>query len=377
MPAANYTRAQEGFDLYTAGVISSTNYPWYVSSAPLAGVITAGGGVFGGNSMNFSGGPGTSASGFERAIPSVARLYNDGAGSLAASRSLWGFGFWFNATRMVNGSNMLLGLGTSAVAGNAYQFFGYQQVSGAPSLVFPSNITSPLSSPYLYPIVADAWYWVDIMFAINAFNANTWRATYLVDSNVVQSDVALTWGSNNFASGNLANRLKFYVASNIDYKIDDLVIRTANGSDADWVGSTPPVLADINALPARRIYSFPATANGSVNQWASSDGTTPNYQAATDPTGAKYVVADSAGLQDLYKWNAPGGTTPTGITAISYRGASTKSALIQPIKKVGSTISNMKVDSGPNRFFAVSENDGTNPWTQASIEAAEFGQQST
>jgi hypothetical protein len=199
----------------------------------------------------------------------------------------------------------------------------------------------------------------------------------MVNSTVVQSNVALTWGANNFSAGQFANRLKFYVSTNVDWKIDDLCLRTVSGADSNYDGTVPPAVDDINALTPRRIYVFDPVANGDTTQWTASDGTTPNYQAATDPTGAKYVVANAAGLTDLYKFQAPAGATPTGITAVSYRGSSTKSGLIQPVKKVGSTTSNVKTNSGPNRFIGFSETDGTSAWTEASIEAAAFGQTST
>lgn len=380
MPAQNYTRGQEGFDIYSPGVISTTNYPWIVSDSTKAGVIAANAGAFtGGNALRFSGGTATASTGFDRDIErSTAQVFNAGAGTPVANRSLWGIGFWFNATRMVNANSPLLALGTSANSAQAYQIFGYQQVGGAAALTFPSNITNLTSSPFTYPIVSNAWYWVDILFAINAVNANTWSASYIVDGNVIQNGVALTWGTQVIGQNNLMNRLKFYVSSNVDWLMDDLVLRTVSGADAEYQGSTPPVVADINALPARRIYTYDAVSNGDTDQWSTSDaGATANYLAATDPTGAKYVVANAAGLVDLYKFQKPAGSSPTGITSLCYRGSSTKAGLIQPVKKVGSTTSNLTVASGPNRFLGISENDGTNPWTDTSITAAQFGQQST
>jgi hypothetical protein len=106
-----------------------------------------------------------------------------------------------------------------------------------------------------------------------------------------------------------------------------------------------------------------------------SDSGEPNYQAATDPTGTKYVAADATNLTDLYKWQLP---PVDDIKAVVMRGASTRYQNVQASYKTptGSITQFKKNVSNPSEYLSVCENDGTDQWTTASIQAAEFGQTS-
>lgn len=368
---ANFLRTAEGFDIYSSGNIATTNFPWYVVDATRTGNVTSAGGVFGGNALVFSGGTTTSTNGLDYQYATTANPSS--SATSAGTKAMFGFGFWFNATAATAGTTqVLLQLGSSTTTGQ-YSMLGYTYAAGNLSLIFPTNTTFT-TSPFSYPILTNAWYWIDIRWVVNSSPAS-WTYSYRVNDVEVATGT-LTWGSNLIAAGNPWNRFRFNTNSQINYRIDDMVIRAVSNADTDYaIAGGTPALTDIPFMTARRIYAASATGNGTQNDWASSDGgTTPNWQAATDPTGVKYVVASDVNQTDLYKWSVSG--SPTDIQGVVYRGASQKFSSVQPVKKVGSTVSNMTVGSGANRFIAVAENDGSSAWTSSSIAAAEFGQKS-
>ncbi|WP_391857504.1 hypothetical protein [Vibrio cidicii] len=201
-------------------------------------------------------------------------------------------------------------------------------------------------------------------------------ATYTINGATVQQDIPVTWSADNFTTGQIANRLKFFASNFVSYFIDDLVIQSVSGADPTWplgagVWPTPETEP---AISARRIYAVNATGNGSLTQWTPS-GAEPNWQSATDTTGANYVTANATGQTDTYKWNIP---AVSDVRAVVMRGNSNRYQNIQGSFKTSSSsgVTQMTTANGPSRYIAVAETDGTNPWTTASLTAGEFGQTS-
>lgn len=155
-----------------------------------------------------------------------------------------------------------------------------------------------------------------------------------------------------------------------------MVIQAVSGADSTWplgagVNPTPETLPGISA---RRIYALTATANGSLVQMTPS-GAEPNWQSATDKTGANFVTATAVGQTDTYKWTAP---TMSDIRAVSIRGNSNRYQNLNGSFKTsaGGTLTQMTTNNGPSVYIGIAETDGTNAWTTASINAGEFGQTS-
>lgn len=376
--AEQYLVAAEGFDIYTSGTIAA-NYPWYVTNTSLAGQINASGGAFGGGALTFpaTGSPSTSTSGFEYQFPST--LQQVQGGTVATGNSgVFSFSGWINVTSMTaNTAGTLFGIGSST-GGSAVQ--PLLNISNANSsglnLQFVTNANNSTSVPYNYNIQFNTYYWIQIQIAWYATSAtvSVMRASFSVNGAQVQTDIPMTWNSNNFAAGQILNRVKFYASNFVTYFIDDMVIQAVSGADSRWplAAGTNPTPELIPAMPPRRIYAVPATGAGSSTQWTPS-GSEPNWQSATDATGTNFVTAQASGLLDTYKWNCP---AVTDVRAVVLRGSSNRYQNVNGAFKTNSTssVTTIPTNSNASRHISVSETiDGTNAWTQTSINAAEFG----
>ncbi|MDN3160895.1 hypothetical protein P0E55_14395, partial [Enterococcus faecalis] len=170
--------------------------------------------------------------------------------------------------------------------------------SGGTNLQLVTNVNSPTSSPYNFNIQLNTYYWVQLQFSYysttSTASSAVMSATYTINGATVQQDIPVTWSADNFTTGQIANRLKFFASNFVSYFIDDLVIQSVSGADPTWplgagVWPTPETEP---AISARRIYAVNATGNGSLTQWTPS-GAEPNWQSATDTTGANYVTANA------------------------------------------------------------------------------------
>jgi hypothetical protein len=373
-----YIRAAEGYDIYPSGTLAA-NHPWYILNSSLAGQINLGAGAFGSAALTFptSTAGSTLTSGFEYQFPSTMQMIRGNTGS--GGKGAFAFNFWLNVGTMNPGSGPLLALGTAGVPGSFYPLLYISNTaSGGTNLQFLSSVTNPTNAPYNFNIQLNTYYWIQLQFAYyspDATAANSvLQATYSINGTVLQQDIQVSWTSDVFALNQPANRLKFYASNFISYFLDDLVIQNVSNADSDWPlsGTTNPTPELLPTMTARRIYAIPATANGSTIEWTPS-GNEPNWKSATDQTGANYVIADQSGQTDTYKWNAP---AANDIRAVTIRGNSGRYQNVVGSFKTGSAapIVNMTTSSGPSRYISISENDGTNPWTTATINAAEFGQ---
>jgi hypothetical protein len=381
MAVPQFIAAQEGFDIYGSGNIPA-NYPWFVTDATKQGQINASAGAFGGCALTFpSSGAGSSlASGFEYQFPSTMSMIrgntaNGGKGAFAING-------WLNISTMSAGSGTLLSLGTAGVPGSFYPLLNISNTSaGGTNLQFITNINSPTSAPYNFNIQLNTYYWVQMQFAYyspsSTASAAVLTASYTINGAPLLTDTVLTWSADAFSGSQLANRLKFYASNFISYLWDDIVIQAVSNNDTNWPlgAGVNPTPETVPAISARRIYALTATGNGSLTQMAVSGGE-PNWQAATDPTGStNYVTATDVGQTDLYKWNAP---AMSDIRAVSIRGNSNRYQNLNGSFKTsaGGTLTQMPTNNGASRYIGIAETDGTNAWTTASINAAEFGQTS-
>ncbi len=378
--AEQFIASAEGFDIYPSGPVASS-FPWYITNTALNAQINSTAGAFGGSALTLptTGAPASLTSGTEYQFPSTmspvrGNTTEGGAGVFSVSG-------WLNVSAISAGSGTLLGLGSSLAPGVAYPLLNISQSPTAGiNLQFITNINSPSSAPYNYSIQLNTYYWVTMSFAYYSTNTNassgTVLATYTINGGTILQDQPVTWSSDLFATGTVANRLKFYGSNFISYFWDDIVVQAVSSADATWplAGGAYPTPETIPNMSARRIYAIPANANGSVTQWTPS-GSEPNWQSATDTTGTNFVTATAVGQTDTYKWECP---STTDVRAVVMRGTANRYQNIVGTFKTSSTSgqTNMATTNGPSRYIGVAETDGSNPWTTTSINAGEFGQTS-
>jgi hypothetical protein len=379
MAVAQFIAGAEGFDIYGSGNIPA-NYPWFVTDATRQGQINPTAGAFGGSALTFpmSGLSASLASGFEYQFPSS--LVMTRGNTTANGKGVFAINGWLNVSSMTTGSGTLLGLGTAGATGVAYPLLNISQSATAgTNLQFVTNINSPSSAPYNFNIQLNTYYWISMQFAFystsSATSSAVLLATYTINGTTIQQDIPVTWGGDVFTSVQFANRLKFYASNFITHFWDDVVVQAVSGADTNWplAGGVNPTPEAVPTISARRIYAVSASANGSLSQWTPS-GAQPNWQSATDPTGANYVTATDTALTDTYKWSAP---AVSDVRAVVIRGNSNRFQNVNgSFKASGGALTQMPTNNGPSRYIGVCENDGTNAWTQTSINAAEFGQTS-
>lgn len=380
MAVPQFIAAVEGFDIYGSGTLAA-NYPWFATNAALQGQINASAGAFAGGALTFptSGAGATLASGFEYQFPSTLSMIRGNTAS--GGKGVFAVSGWLNINTMNVGSGTLLGLGVAGVPGVVYPLLNISNTTaGGANLQFVTNINSPTSAPYNFNIQLNTYYWIQLQFAYYSPSATAsaavLTASYTINGTAVQTDIPVTWAADQFTTGQLANRLKFYCSNFISYFWDDLVVQAVSNADANWplAAGVNPTPESIPAMPARRVFLGTANANGSLTQMTPS-GAEPNWQSATDPTGTNFVTATATGQTDTYKFSAP---AIADIRGAVLKGSSNRfSNLTGSFKtSAGSALVQASTSFGPSRYISIAETDGANAWTSASIVAGEFGQTS-
>jgi hypothetical protein len=378
--AAQFVAGQESFDIYSSGSLAAS-FPWFITNTALNAQINTTAGAFGGGAITLptSGAPSSLTSGTEYQFLSTMQMIR--GNTAAGGQGAFAINGWLNVDTMSAGSGTLLGIGSSSNTGVAFPLLNISQsTTSGLNLQFITNISTPTSAPYNFNIQLNTYYWITMAFAFystsTTASTGTMYATYTINGATVLQDQAITWSSDIFTTGQIMNRLKFYGSNFISYFWDDIMVQAVSSADTIWpvAGGSYPTAETVPNIPARRLYAIPATGNGSVDQWTVS-GTEPNWQSATDPTGANYITATAVGQTDTYKWNCP---AVSDVRVVSLRGNSNRYGNVEGTFKTSSTSgqTNMTTNYGPSRYISFAETDGTNPWTQATINAGEFGQTS-
>ncbi len=382
MGTPNVMKAAEGFDIYPDGLIVQ-DWPWSVLPAGTnTPQIVSGAGVFGGKSLAFNRGT-TLGEACRYRFPSTAQWMRNSAA--ATGKAVFGFNVWFRQDTLPTNTavNTLLSWATTAST-QSIPFLGISNtVAGGLQLAFPSAVGNVTTSPYQMAISLNVWYWLSLRFIVFP-NAQCF-ASYTVNGIPIQDNVPLTFTSDPL-SANVANQILFSgggVAGT--YSLDDMVIQSSSGADADWpAGFTEgvpnsPNMTSISNLTPRRIYPIPITANGSSTQWTPDDELLQNWQAATQEGHS--VEALDADLTDLYKATANPGDNITDCIGVVARASTNKYLNVEPAMKdtaASAQVNNPGVVSkGTARFISLMERtQGDQQWTKALIEGAEFGQHS-
>lgn len=383
MGTPNVMKAAEGFDIYPDGLLVQ-DWPWTVLPAGTnTPQIVAGAGVFGGKSLAFNRGT-TFGEACRYRFPSTAQWMRNSAS--ASGKAVFGFNAWFRQETLPTNTtvNALASWGTTANSAQLLPLLGISNtVANGLQLAFPSTVAAIGTSPYQMAVSLNVWYWLSLRFIVYP-NAQCF-ASYTVNGIPIQENVPITFGSDP-VSTNVVNQIVFNgggVAGT--YSLDDMVIQESSGADTDWPAGfttgTPnsPTMTSITNLSPRRIYPIPVTGNGSVNQWTPDDELLQNWQAATQ-TGHSVEALD-ADLTDLYKATVGAGDTITDCIGVIARASTNKYLNVEPSTKdtsAGPQVNNPGVVSkGTAKFVAVMEQtQADQPWTEALIEGAEFGQHS-
>jgi hypothetical protein len=379
--------AAEGFDKYSTGIVGA-NFPWFPGVTANTAQITAGTGAFPtgtpNNALSMNRGATALTQGLTYQFPSNATFQRNNTAT--NGKALFAFNSWVrvdSAATTIAASNLLT-LTTSTNTALAVPLLGISNdTTNGLNLLMPSTVAGISTSPYRIAIATAVYHWMTVKFAVYP-NAQM-KASYYIDTIPIQENVSITFGSDPLST-NIMNRLGIWSGTTAcSWSLDDMVIQCVDGSDPTWpsgfTGGVPndPNLTDLPTLTPRRIPKLTATADGSLTQWTSDDGTTPNWEAAT--TSGHFVQAADSGLTDLYKFEVPAGIVVSDCTGIIVSANTNKYLSVEPATKDNSGASLVNnpglVSKGVSSFQTVLEQTQANQtWTTALIEGAEFGQTS-
>lgn len=383
MATPQFIAGMDGFDRYPAGALSPV-WPWVQLNANNAASIVQGASLFNSNAVGFPAGT-SNTCGWVFVVPSTAAFQknNTKAGGTAA----FGFCGYVQLSRLTQaGTDTLLAAGCAQNQGASFPILGqsYSSLYGQ-SLAFPSTVSGFATKPYLYSVQPGTWYWVGIYFCWQP-NAKL-TATYCINGKAIWKDVPVTWLTDILAAGQALNMLKAYNGILGEWYLDDIVLHAASTADATWTNPTTLTPEILPQFHPKQITLAQATATAFNSGFFSMTGVA-DYQAATDLSGVNsvgaYQTTNGVGTvgtdsYEYYNWQAQ---AHPHVNAIQYRGASSNLLQVSAAQVVSGQTKTMPVanngpqgqGNSPGIFVGVSENDGTNRWTQASIEAAEFGQ---
>lgn len=353
---------EDGFDIHPTGAVQSV-YPW-LNGAIANGPVIATGGVFGGNQLSFPNNGQGNAVKLAYLFDTTIRMLR--ANTNSNGSGLFSLSFWFKPGTDLTAAVPIIGFGN--VSGQ-YNLMGYSN-AGNGVLIFPSDLNNINNAPVTFNLTNSDPVWITLTFAFWAPNRIV--ATYAINTYKRKTNYQLTWSTDVLGATGLLDRVVFYQGS-YNYSLDDVIVQAVSGADSNWpvVGAATPNPGDIGILNPRQITKRVINANGAINTWEPS--TAPNYTAAT--TAGQYVETDSdTNGVDLYGLAAG---AVTGVDAVVIKGDITGAAgLVQAIQSPSASIggiANINTHRGTNGFVAVAETDGVNPWTAASINAAQFG----
>jgi hypothetical protein len=383
MATPQFIVGAEGFDRYPAGALSPV-YPWVQLNTNNTAAIVPTFSLFNSNALGVP--PlATNSCGWVYVVPSTAAFQRNN--TKAGGTGAFGFcGYIRLGSLTTQGTDTMLAMGCTNNSSPSFPILGqsYSTLYGQ-SLAFPSQVSGLGTKPYLYSVKPNTWVWVGIYFSFTP--TGKLLATYCINGKAIWKDVTINWLTDLFAAGQTVNMLKVYNGTLGEWYMDDMVLHAASTADANWpnpTALTPEVLPQYHP---KQITMAQATATA-FNSGFFSMTTEPDWQAVTDLSGQNSIgayqttggVGSTGGdSYEYYNWTPQ---AQTGIKALIYRGQSSNLLQVSPAQVVGGQETTMAVNNnGPQNvgnsvgmFVGISENDGTNHWTQASIEAATFGQ---
>lgn len=383
MAAPQFIAGLDGFDRYPAGALSPV-WPWVQLNANNTASIVSGYSLFGTNALGFPA-QSSNSCGWVYVVPSTAAFQKNN--THAGGTGAFGFcGYVRLSPISTAGTDTLLAMGCAQNQGASFPILGqsYSSQYGL-SLAFPSQVAGLSTKPYLYSLKPNTWVWVGIYFS---FKPNgILLATYCINGKAIWKDVSIGWVTDILASGQAINMLKAFNGTLGEWYLDDMVLHAVSTADATWPSPatlTPEVLPQFHP---KQITVATATATA-FNSGFFSMTSEADYQAVTDLSGQNavgaYQTTNGVGTvgtnsYEYYDWQA---AAHPKVNAIQYRGSTTNLLQVSAAQVVsGQEVTMPLLNNGPQGqgnsqgiFVGISENDGTNRWTQASIAAAEFGQ---
>jgi len=379
MAAPQFIVGADGFDRYAAGTLSPV-WPWQQINANNQLAIVGGQSVFSSNALGIPA-YSTNTCGWAFQVPTTLSFLRNK--SIAGGSGAFG---WCGYVQIGNiataGTDLLLAMSSASNVGATVPLLGqtYSTAHGL-NLAFPTQVAGigSTNNPLLYAVNPNTWYWVGVYFSYQPTGKLT--ATYCINGKPIWTDVTVTWLTDILAAGQFLNTLKVYNGTLAEWYMDDMILHAVSSADANWPAPTPLLPEVLPQFLPRQITLAQAVATLSNNGFVSMTGEA-DYAAVSDLTGVNSVAfletATAAAGSEVYTWNAQ---PHPNVNAVVYRAVASNPSAIAAVQSVGGVQTNMTDTtvggSATGGVAGVSENDGTNYWTQASIAAAGFGQTAT
>lgn len=377
-----------GMEADPVGILAQ-NYPNYTPNATYTPQITAATGKFNGQGLSCNrAASATFSVGMQREFQSTGLITNTVTAGAAnnAQKSLFAWSGWIRLDTVAASlaASPILSLTSGALANttNLPLMGVLNNTTNGLNLVFPTNYSSFATSPVMVAVQTGLYYFVVIRVS-GAVAANTLQTSVTVSGATIRDNLATTYSSNLFTT-NVINRWQVHTSTAITYTLDDCSMQEVDGTNSAWPSGFTSGEANLpasgsNTMPLMlpvRSYPRPLSANGSINQWTSSNAGVANYIAVAN--GVDYVQATDSGQTDLYMMNPT--TTPamTGIRAVQITETSEKFLSVKPVLKYAAADATTTdfdvVSKNTRRIIAVKEQGaGDTAFTPATLATLETG----
>lgn len=294
----------DGLNVLPNGKLT-TRYPWSQVGTQ-TGSIVAGAGAFTGAKGLTMDATGNLAQCLTYAFPNFGTFQRNNTSN--TGKGLYGFGTWLriDSAATTLAATTLIGFSSLLTAGVIPLVVVTKSVALGLELCFPTNLTTPASNPIKVGLTEGTNYWFYAKYAI--YPNGQIRASYYLNNIPVQENLTITMTTDPLSTSPMDRVVFFGGTTQCQYTVDDIVVQAVHGDRADWPagfnGAIPndPLITQLPMVSSRRVRDLDLIANGSVNQFTSTDPLLQNWEAAKSTTAK--VQSTARDQVDLYKVNA-------------------------------------------------------------------------
>lgn len=374
--ADNFIADYDGMDWLPAGKLS-TRYPWSQIGAQTGSIVEGGGAFLGNNGLTMDA-TGNLAQCLTFAFPNFGTFQRNNTAN--NGKALYGYGSWIriDSVAATLAPTTLIGFSSLLTAGVIPLVVVSNSTALKLELCLPTNLTTPASNPLKVSLQVGTNYWFYAKYAIYP-NGNI-RASYYLNNIPIQENLTITMTTDPLSTSPM-DRVVFYGGvTQCQYSVDDVVVQAVHGDEADWpsgfTASVPnnPNITDLPIISSRRIREMELIANGSQNDFRSTEESLPNYEAAKSTTAK--VQSTARDQTELYKVDAT--ASMTDIMAVKFQiNTDTYFSLTSATKDqaVDATSSGVGVINrgGSTLSYVLEETVNGEAWDNDKIADAEFG----
>lgn len=374
--AEKFIADYDGLDWLPAGKLS-TRYPWSQVGSQTGSIVEGGGAFLGNNGLTMDA-TGNLAQCLTFAFPNFGTFQRNNTAN--NGKALYGYGSWIRVDSVAAtlATSTLIGFSSLLTPGVIPLVTVSNSTALKLELCLPTNLSTPASNPLKVSLQVGTNYWFYAKFALYP-NGNI-RASYYLNNIPIQENLTITMTTDPLSTSPMDRVVFFGGVAQCQYTIDDPVVQAVTGDDPEWpsgfTAGVPnnPNIADLPIISSRRVREMELIANGSINEFRSTDESLQNWEAAKSTTAKVqsterdqtelYKVDATASMNDIMavKFQINTDTYFSLTSATKDQAADAVSSGVGIINRGGSTLS-----------YVMEETISGEAWDNEKITDAEFG----